>query len=164
MAGLLAAFLIGAPLVAFVAGHWAYQAGLGAEHAKQAALHQVPAVLLASTPQALPKAPLLPMAVRARWAVPGHGLRTGMVTVPAGARAGSTVLVWIDAAGRLSAPPVLHSAVEAHAFLAAGSAVVALGVVLLCAGGLVRRAVKKCRMAAWDTDWQATGPQWTRGR
>jgi hypothetical protein len=33
--------------------------------------------------------------------------------------------------------------------------------VLTVAGALALRALNKRRMAAWDADWQATGPHWT---
>ncbi len=49
MAGLLAAFLPGAPLAALAAGQ-SSAAGLRAEHAQQSAWHQVPAVLFANVP------------------------------------------------------------------------------------------------------------------
>ncbi|HEY5352830.1 MAG TPA: hypothetical protein VIK57_10275 [Streptosporangiaceae bacterium] len=50
MAGLAAAFLIGASLVVVAAGQWSYAAGLRVERAQQSAWHQVPAVLLADVP------------------------------------------------------------------------------------------------------------------
>jgi hypothetical protein len=28
----------------------------------------------------------------------------------------------------------------------------------------VSRALDKCRMAAWESDWRATGPRWTTRR
>ena len=50
MAGLLAAFLAGAPLIAVVAGGWAHAAGLRQQRA-QRSWHQVPAVLLQAAPR-----------------------------------------------------------------------------------------------------------------
>jgi len=47
MAGLLAVFLLGAPLAGLAAAHWSYAAGLRVEHAQEFAWHQIPAVLLA---------------------------------------------------------------------------------------------------------------------
>ena len=41
----------------------------------------------------------------------------------------------------------------------AGAAAVAL--LLALVGVLVRWSLDKRRMAAWDADWQTTGPRWT---
>src|SRR5690349_3413543 len=73
VAGLIAAFLIAAPVTGLIAGQSAYSASLHAEHAQQAAHHRVTAVLLASAPVAAPTGdrkqawPRVP----ARWAAPG---------------------------------------------------------------------------------------------
>ncbi len=45
VAGLLAAFVIGAPAAALIAGHWSYAVALRAEHAQRSTWRQVPAVL-----------------------------------------------------------------------------------------------------------------------
>ena len=90
VAGLIAAFLIAAPVAGLIAGQWAYRASLHAGHAQQAAHHRVTAVLLASAPAAVPTGdgkqawPRVP----ARWAVPGGAPRTGALPAPPGARAG----------------------------------------------------------------------------
>jgi hypothetical protein len=36
--------------------------------------------------------------------------------------------------------------------------------IVLCAGQLARVALDRRRLAAWDAQWRATGPQWTRQR
>jgi hypothetical protein len=41
----------------------------------------------------------------------------------------------------------------------AGAATVAL--LLALVGVLARRSLDKRRMAAWEADWQSTGPRWT---
>jgi hypothetical protein len=42
--------------------------------------------------------------------------------------------------------------------------VVALGYLLPCAGLLACGLLGRRRLAAWDADWRATEPQWTRRR
>jgi hypothetical protein len=157
--GLAVMFLAAAPLAASVAGHLAYQAGSRTARAEQS-WHQTPAVLLASAPPSWDVKH--GAAVRARWAVPGGAWRTGMVAAPPDAKAGSTVLVWVDAAGRLTRPPLQLSGVRAQALLAAVLAPVVLGLVLACAGLLAHGVLGRRRLAAWDFDWQITEPQWTR--
>jgi hypothetical protein len=41
---------------------------------------------------------------------------------------------------------------------------VSLGLLLAGAGLLAHGVLGRRRMAAWDADWQATGPQWTKHR
>jgi hypothetical protein len=163
VAGLLAAFLVGAPLAAIVAGQWVRSAGLRDLQAEQASRHWVPAVLLGSAGVPLPTGygPLEPQ-VRARWTAPDGVPRTGQISVPAGALAGQTVHVWVDTAGRLAGPPLRHAQVAGQAVIAAVLAPLVLGLVLLCLGGLSRLVLDRRRLAAWDADWRATGPHWTR--
>jgi len=158
--GLAVAFLAGAPLAAVAAGHAAYSYGARAAHAQQAAWHQVPAVLLAAAPM-YGYTGYEPVA-RARWTAPDGARRTGEVPAPPGAAAGSTVRVWVDAAGRLTGPPLRLLQVRDQAALVAIVAPVVLGLVLLWAGELARYLLGRRRLAAWEADWRATGPQWTR--
>ena len=160
--GLAVAFLAGAPLAAAAAWHYACSYGARTAHAQQAAWHQVPAVLLATAPTTgysgyLPE-------VRARWTAPDGARRTGTVPAQPGQRAGSTVRVWADTAGRLTAPPLQRGQVRGQAGLAAILAPVVLGLILLCAGQLAHCLLGRRRLAAWDAEWRATGPQWTRHR
>jgi hypothetical protein len=103
IAGALAVvFLAGAPLAAMVAGHLAHAAASRTAVA-QRSWHKVRAVLLDGPTVAVggeygATAPAL-------WAGPGGARRTGTLWVAADAQAGSTVTVWIDAAGRLTSPP-----------------------------------------------------------
>jgi hypothetical protein len=158
--GLAVAVLVGAPLAAVVAGYAAYSYGVRAAYAQQAAWHRVPAMLLVAAPT-YGYTGYEPM-VRAQWTAPGGLRRTGEVPAPPGERAGSTVRVWVDAAGRLTEPPLQLWQVRGQAALAAIGAPVVLGLVLLCAGLLAHYLLGRRRLAAWDADWRAIGPQWTR--
>jgi hypothetical protein len=158
MAGLLAAFLIGAPLVALAAGQQSYAAGLRIQHV-QSAWHRVPAVLLAgaSSQDYIGYEPL----VLARWTTPSGAQRRGEVYAPSGARAGSTVMVWTDASGRLTGPPLRHEQVLGQAGLYALAAPAVLGLVLGGVGLLIHCRLDRRRLVAWDADWLATEPRWT---
>ena len=85
MAGLLAAFLAGAPLIAVAADSWAQATSLRQQRA-QRSWHQVPAVLLQAAPhQAAFKHWSAPTAsVRARCSTPGEHARVGEVAAPPG--------------------------------------------------------------------------------
>jgi hypothetical protein len=159
MAALAVAFLAAAPVMAVTAGHLVY--GIASHNASaQRSWHQAPAVVLASV--AVPGQ--FGSAVPARWTSPTGARRTGMVPVLASAIAGSTVMVWIDASGRLTERPLRRSQVLGQAVMAAVLAPVALGLLLGCAGLVAQWALGRRRMTAWDAGWQAVEPLWTRRR
>lgn len=164
---LLAGFLIGAPLIAVACGQWASGTALRMEKTEQATRHRVTAVLLADAPSpaqnAYYGAPLL-VAARARWTAPGGITRTGEIPASPGERAGSRVTIWVNASGRRTDPPLRNSDIAAQHTIVALLAPVALGLVLLAGWALARRALDRRRMAAWDADWQVTGPRWTSRR
>jgi hypothetical protein len=160
---LLAGFLIGAPLLAIACGQWATAAALRAERAEQATRHQITAVLLAGTGSSAQNAAsgTLLVEARARWTGPGGITRTGKIVAPPGEKAGSRLTIWVDASGRQTGQPLQGSDVAAQHTIAALLGPVVLGLVLLGGWALTRRTLDRRRMAAWDADWQITGPRWT---
>ena len=156
---LLAAFLVGAPFAAHVAGSWTYATSIREAHAQQAAFRLVPATLLVgaaswSIGEGGAEA-------QARWTAPDGQARTGQVFVPSGVPAGSTVLVWTNHAGQLADPPLQHSQVTGRANMARVLAVAALAVMVLIVGLTGRWTLDRRRLAAWDAEWLATGPRWS---
>ena len=158
---LLVAFLAGVPLTAVATVRWAAASGLRTERA-QAGWHQVSAVLLhdAPAPAGSLSFPVPWPQVLARWASPA-GPRTGMLDVRPGTRAGSTVEVWIDRSGRLTGAPVEAADLARRVLVAALAAPVALLVMLLVLWAYAGIFLDWRRMAAWDSDWAVTEPQWT---
>jgi hypothetical protein len=157
---LVAAFLAGAPPAAHAAASWAYATSAREAHAQQAALHLVPATLLeAAQPVGVYNAE-----ANARWrAADGH-LITGQVAAPVGSVAGSTVMVWTNQAGQLTASPLGASQVASRAQLSDVLAVAGLAVMLIVVGRVVHWGLNRRRLAAWDADWLATGPRWSQRR
>src|SRR6516162_8453564 len=115
LGGLLTAFVIGGTLAALIAGRWAYEGALHARHAELAASHQIPAVLLATA--SLQSAEYYASA-NAWWRAPDGTRHTGQVFAPAGSPAGTKVMVWVDAEGRLAGPPLRPSQVQGQGVLA----------------------------------------------
>jgi len=162
LAILIAAFLCGAPLAAIAAGRAAAAGSMRAEHA-QAGAYRVAAVLLQHAPgksHPMFQAPLEPT-VPARWKAPDGTPRTGEIYAPVGAAAGSTVLVWTDRSGQLTASPLQQGDLLEDVALAASLATIAVAAVLAVLGLLTRWVLDRRRLAAWDVRWRATGPQWT---
>jgi hypothetical protein len=87
-------------------------------------------------------------------------VRTGPVYVRGDAAAGSSVMIWTNWAGQLTDPPLLTSQVATRADLGEELTVAALAIMLMVIGGLVRWVLTRRRVAAWHTDWLATGPRW----
>jgi hypothetical protein len=160
-AGLLATFLIAAPLLALFAGQWAYGTSVRAQRAAIAARHLVPATLLAGAPA---QTIYCCTRVRARWTAPDGTRRADWVRAPASARAGGTVRVWVDRSGRLTDPPLTASQVTNRTIFAAVAAPTAVAIALLGAGALARWVLDRRRLAAWDAEWRVTGPRWTSPR
>ena len=77
--------------------------------------------------------------VPASWTAPDGRRRTGAVPAPPVARPGGAVMVWVDAAGRLTEPPLQPSQVRGQAMLAATLRRRCPWLILLCAGQLAHR-------------------------
>jgi hypothetical protein len=166
VASALIVFLIGAPLAALAAGHWAGAAALRLQRDQHASWHQVSAVLLANA------SPTVNIGygagdtseVHARWTAPDGTVRTGNVPAPVGAPKGSTVRIWVDQSGAVTGPPLRPEQATGQAVLATVVAPFVLGTVLICAVSLSLQVLDWRRLADWDADWQATGPRWNSHR
>jgi hypothetical protein len=166
-AGLLAAFLVGAPVASVAAGRWMQHGGVLEQRAQQS-WHQVPAVLL----KAAPVQPTLYLRaswntlvlVPARWTGPGGRHLTGKVPVPPGTLAGRRLQVWVNRSGQPTGSPLPNSELVRRVIGAQVLAPVSLAVLLLSVGGLVRWLMNRRRLAAWEMGWASTGPRWTRRR
>ena len=159
MAGLTIAFLAVAPLAGAVAADAVHSNGIRTAQAQQAGWHQVPAMLLSAT--VVPGDGYQPSVV-AMWTAPNGAVRTGMVPAPPVPKVGARVMVWVDAAGWQTSQPLQLSQVQNQMVLAAMFAPIILGLVLLCAGQLAHCLLQRQRLAAWDAEWQAIEPQWSR--
>lgn len=159
LGGLLTAFVVGGTLAALIAGRWAYDGASHARRAELAALRQVPAVLLTTASQQ----PVgFYASAEAWWRTPNGIRHTGEVDALAGSPAGTTIKVWVDTGGRLAGPPMQRSQVQGQEVLASMLAVMAVALVLWGVGLAAYRVADRRRMAAWDEEWRAVGPKWSR--
>lgn len=157
---LLAMFLALAPLLSLAAGHGAGRAAT-AELQGQRSWHQVPAVLLQNAP-ALADGMGDNSWALARWHAPSGRAVTGNVMVPPGMPKGSSTRVWVDASGTWTGPPLHRLAIGVRAGLAVAATLAVLAAATLCLAGLGQRLLHRRRLAAWETDWSAVAPQWTK--
>jgi hypothetical protein len=166
-AGLIAVFLVCAPLASVVAGRWVQQGGLLEQRAQQS-WHQVPAVLLKTAPlqhtlylRASLDSDVMALAA---WTGPGGQHLTGKVPVPPGTLAGRRLQVWVNRSGQPTGSPLANSELVRRVIGAQMLAPVGLAVLLLGVGGLVRWLMNRRRLAAWEAGWAYTGPRWSRRR
>jgi hypothetical protein len=157
---LIAAFAIGTPFAVLATGAWAHGASRQAQLAQEASSRQVTAVVVSVT---APPAGEYRVAwqARARWTAPDGKVVTAEVPVPSSVAAGQQIQVWTDLVGDLSTAPLLDSQVADQADFAAAFAVLGSAGVLVVAADAIVWALDKRRMAAWDAEWQVTGPRWT---
>jgi hypothetical protein len=164
LAGLFVAAVVAAPFAAQAASHAAYAGALRAQQAQQAARYQVPAVLAQGAESTISSYLGAVIPVQATWTSVTGVKHAGQVMATAGSAKGSTVIVWTDAAGNLTNPPLRPSQVSGQRYMAALGAVVGVGVVYLCATVIVRRVLNRRRMEAWAADWAVTARAWNRQR
>jgi hypothetical protein len=164
-AGLLAAFLIAAPVVTAYVSHEIYVSGLRTARAQAAAWHRVPALVLTAEPVAtrwLPAQP--PTRYSVRWATPDGSSQTGEIIRATDTTAGGTLTVWIDDKGRLTHPPLSRADVTGQVIRAAVAVPVVLALLLAAVGGVISVILDRHRLARWEADWSAVEPQWTGRR
>lgn len=139
---LMAAFMAATPFVGYAAGRWADATLSRKAQVQRAALRQVPATLLQSTPRRAPK-----RATPAQWRLPDGQVRTGSVSAPSGAAAGTTVMVWVNQAGDLVDPPMRQAEIADRTELAQGSAAALFAVGLAMIGRQAHRLDGRCTTA-----------------
>src|ERR1700730_5109558 len=105
----------------------------------------------------------------ARWRDPGGGKQAGVlttVTTPGitGTAAGARITVWLDRSGEPVAPPAGHVAMIVNALAVGAAAAGGAGIALVMSYALCRLALDRRRLAAWESAWSLTGPQWTSRR
>jgi hypothetical protein len=157
---------VGAPLLGAAAALWAQGQAETVAAQQRAERHRVHATVIDRTPDSLSSVQTGGQSYRAtvRWTTPGGEAQTTTSRVPAGARQGDVIAVWIDTHGRSVPPPAGDSAVWEHTVTV--GAFTALGAALTVFLGqcVVHRTALRRRMAEWERDWARTEPQWTHRR
>ena len=96
----------------------------------------------------------------ATWPGPDGTAHTGAVAAPPGARAGTTVKVWVDRSGEPVEAPLSDAAIADEALVAGavtflGVVIVALSVHLVVLWLLARRRARR-----WEAGWAQVEPLW----
>ncbi|MPY35602.1 hypothetical protein FNH09_31515 [Streptomyces adustus] len=152
------AVVVGGTLAGLVTTHAADQ-----EFARQRAeRYSVAAVLLTDVAPATAATDGMDGRVPAkiRWTAADGSTHTAQAPVPGGLRAGTSVMVWLNARGTLSAePPSVAEGAFESALLGTGAALGLAGVVV-GAGAVVRWRLDRRRIDEWGREWDLVGPRW----
>jgi hypothetical protein len=164
MIALVAAFLSGAPFAATATSKWAGQDAAAAARVERASRHPVAAVVVRGVPApSSPYGAAYLTRVPVRWALDGTP-HTGTIEAAAGTQTGATVRIWTSRSGEQTTPPLGPAQIIHQAALAGVLAVANLTLLVIVSALVIRRILDRRRMAAWDAEWSATGPQWCNYR
>lgn len=104
-----------------------------------------------------------PMA-RARWTTSAGEERTARVPVPALAKAGAKVPVWLDPEGRPAKPPTDPVILRLRGMAAGVLVVAAAGLLAMALFAGARLRLDRERYRQWDLAWERADDQWRRRR
>lgn len=165
MAGLLALFLAGLPLVWLGAGRWMHQAGLSEQRA-QRDWREMPGVVLSGAPFLSPRVLRMPVSATARVPAAWTGLdgrrRVTEVMVGVGTAKGAKVPIWVAPTGQVTGPPLTSSQLATRVVTAEVLAVMSLAALMIILAGLARAQLNRRRLAGWQSEWALIGPRWTQ--
>ncbi|MFC6085220.1 Rv1733c family protein [Sphaerisporangium aureirubrum] len=140
-----------------------YRQGVALEHADPQVRHPVMAVLLenaASTTTVTAQGTAVEVKAKVRWQGPDGRQHVAVRPVPAEARSGSTLRIWVDESGDPVAPPRRHTQTVTDAAVAGFGVMVAASGVLFVILSLVRWLLDRRRYADWDTAWTSAEQRW----
>jgi hypothetical protein len=156
---LIIAFVPLAVLSATYAVSWVHAGAVKEQHEP---LRQVTARLVQSAPTGNSAAAGLAVFwAEARWTV-GRTTHIGDVPVVSGARAGTAVPIWVDAAGNVQQPLPTQAQVSARVVLAVVAAPVGVALGLWLVWCAVKWLLDRRRLSNWTHEWSSLGPSWMR--
>jgi hypothetical protein len=158
-----ALFVIFVPVVAALTTFWVRADNSAVAHA-EVTWAKVPGVLLQSVPgpmEADHGANAWMEQARARWTWDGQP-RVGYVPAAAGSTDGSPVTVYVDRLGDVQTLPLTTGQVTGRVVEISLAVLTVLAVLLTGLVRLVRHALDRRRIAAWEMAWREFGPIWSR--
>jgi hypothetical protein len=159
---LLALTVVTAIPVALAVATASYSHGQSVAAAEAAERHQVTAVLLADATASGASANAGTATAPVTWTLPSGAATDDVLAVPSGAKAGSTVHVWVDSAGAVTRRPATSGDAAAQAF---GLGLLTMMAISLLAAGVYlvfRKVQDRGRSRRWAEDWALVEPVWTR--
>ncbi|MFF0536188.1 Rv1733c family protein [Streptomyces coelicoflavus] len=158
---------LGAPLLGAATAWWGYGQAQAIVAEQRAERHQVRATVADSTPESLSTNQLggqHSYRATVHWKAPDGTEKSTTARVPADARHGETVVVWLDSHGESVPPPSDGAEIWQHSATIGSFTAIGTALTVLLAHRAVRAVSLRRRMAEWDRDWALTEPQWTHRR
>jgi hypothetical protein len=161
---LLLITLLTAIPIALAAATATYSQGRSLAAAEAASRHQATARLLvdAAAPPDAPDGSSGVMKSTVAWTGPSGAAREGVLIVPPGAKAGSTVTIWTDRDGDVTTRPTTSAKAAADAFDVGLLTFVALSIFATMTYLFFRSRLDRSRLRQWAADWAVVEPVWTR--
>ncbi|WP_338693304.1 hypothetical protein V2W30_02645 [Streptomyces sp. Q6] len=158
-------FLV-APVAGAASGWSAHADAVHQARVEAADRHFVRARLVEDAPAAVPAANGAELnqtyPVRVRWTDGGGRPVTARSSVQAGLDRGSAVTVWLDSRGAVTKAPMDTGDIWTHTFAAVFLVTVTTAALAGVALVVLRRVLRRGRLAAWEREWARVGPGWCR--
>ncbi|XUL91677.1 Rv1733c family protein [Streptomyces galilaeus] len=132
--------------------------------AQRAERHSTQAVLLTDTPSPSSTVGGARDLIKAdvRWTTADGTRRTGSTLVETGKKAGSKVVVWVNAAGNLTVEPPSRTEATLESAVLGLTATLAFAGLAFGTGAVARYRLDQRRIDSWGTEWNLVGPNWGR--
>lgn len=162
---LLAALVFGGPALAWHVGQYVYRHGVVDAPGGQPERFPTRAVVTdgpADGPYTAYATITVPKTfANAVWTAPDRTIHSGLILVPEGTAAGTTVTLWTDTTGEPGDPPPDHANTAAQAIVAGLLTAAATIVLASMVHRTLRGVLDRHRLAAWHAEWSTVGPRWT---
>jgi hypothetical protein len=148
--------------VAVLAGAAMQRAGDVVAMRENAAAVPATAVLLRDAPANTPGSALGIATALGEWHTPDGTTLTGQVSASPGTSAGTTVPIWLNAAGRLVDAPLTADQAYWRGVVTVVLVLIIAFTLIATAYALTHWVLDRRRLAAWEADWRTVEPRWTQ--
>lgn len=156
------ALAVAAVPVAVLAGAAVQQASEIVVIQENATAFPTTALLLQDAPANTPGSALGISTTLGEWHTPAGNTLTGQVSAPPGTGAGTTVPIWLNAAGRPVEAPLTADQAYWRGVVTVVLVLTIAFTLIAIAYAITHRLLDRRRLAEWEADWRAVEPRWTQ--
>lgn len=156
------ALAVAAVPVAVLAGAAVQQASEIVVIQENATAFPTTALLLQDAPANTPGSALGISTALGEWHTQAGTTLTGQVSAPPGTGAGTTVPIWLNAAGRPVEAPLTADQAYWRGVVTVVLVLTIAFTLIAIAYAITHRLLDRRRLAEWEADWRAVEPRWTQ--